>query len=145
MLSPFPLFVSRPLSVPDERQSGSGASACSDRHYGRTRGEELPESVVRLRPDVVLAAECVYFEPAFPHLMKTLTELLALNEEAVVYFCFKKRRRADMQFVKMARRAFAVEELVDEDRPQFQRQAIHLYSLRHKHNGATATQSTAGR
>lgn len=62
--------------------------------------------------------------------MQTLKDLFALNEDAVVYFCFKKRRRADMQFVKMAKKAFVVESLFDEDRPVFQRQALFLFSFR---------------
>ena len=45
------------------------------------------------RPNVILAAECVYFEPAFPLLMQTLKDLFVLNEDAIVYFCFKKRRQ----------------------------------------------------
>ncbi|KAK2590630.1 Protein-lysine N-methyltransferase efm6 [Conoideocrella luteorostrata] len=95
-------------------------------------GENLPEAVVVQRPNVILAAECVYFEPAFPLLLQTLKDLLTLNDDAVVYFCFKKRRRADMQFVKMAKKAFLVEEVFDEDRPVFQRQALFLFSFRSK-------------
>lgn len=91
---------------------------------------------------MVLAAECVYFEPAFPLLMQTLKELFVLNDEAVVYFCFKKRRRADMQFVKMAKKAFAVEELFDEDRPVFSRQALFLFSFRSK-TAANASKAAA--
>ncbi|PFH55757.1 hypothetical protein XA68_17660 [Ophiocordyceps unilateralis] len=100
-------------------------------------GQGLPEAVVRQRPKVVLAADCVYLEAAFPLLLQTLEEVLAVNGEAVVYFCFKKRRRADMQFVKMAKRAFAVEELLDEDRPLFQRQSLFLLSFRRKTNGTS--------
>ncbi|KAF4124319.1 protein N-lysine methyltransferase METTL21A [Geosmithia morbida] len=100
-------------------------------------GEALPEQVVQVRPNVIIAAECVYFEPAFPLLLQTLKDLLALNDEAVVYFCFKKRRRADMRFVKMARKAFVVDELADEDRPVFERQGLFLFSLRSR-NGRKA-------
>jgi protein N-lysine methyltransferase METTL21A len=81
---------------------------------------------------VIIAAECVYFEPAFPLLMQTLKDLLELNAQAVVYFCFKKRRRADMQFVKIAKKSFLVEEIHDDDRPVFQRQALFLFSFRHR-------------
>lgn len=95
----------------------------------RYRGEPLPETVVTQKPNVILAGECVYFEPAFPLLMETLKALLELNSEAIVYFCFKKRRRADMQFVKMAKKAFRVEEIFDEDRPVFQRQSLFLFSF----------------
>ncbi|KHN96615.1 uncharacterized protein MAM_05558 [Metarhizium album ARSEF 1941] len=93
-------------------------------------GEPLPQEVVAQKPNVIIAAECVYFEPAFPLLMETLKDLFALNEEAVVYFCFKKRRRADMRFVHMARKAFVVEALFDEDRPVFQRQSLFLLSFK---------------
>lgn len=96
------------------------------------RGEPLPQLVIEQKPNVILAAECVYFEPAFPLLMQTLKDLLTLNSEAIVYFCFKKRRRADMQFVKMAKKAFKLQELFDEDRPIFQRQNISLFSLSSK-------------
>lgn len=98
----------------------------------KTRGEPLPDIVVEQRPNVIIAAECVYFEPAFPLLMQTLKDLLELNSAAVVYFCFKKRRRADMSFVKKAKKAFLVEELFDEDRPVFQRSGLFLFSFRHK-------------
>ncbi|RDA93622.1 hypothetical protein CP533_6189 [Ophiocordyceps camponoti-saundersi (nom. inval.)] len=101
-------------------------------------GQDLPEAVVRQRPNVVLAADCVYLETAFPLLLQTVEDLLALNNEAVVYFCFKKRRRADMKFVKMANKAFIVEELFDEDRPLFQRQSIFLLSFRRKAEGMRA-------
>lgn len=62
--------------------------------------------------------------------MQTLKDLFVLNDEAVVYFCFKKRRRADLSFVKMARKAFLVEEIFDEDRPVFSRQGLFLFSFR---------------
>ncbi|QUC23209.1 uncharacterized protein UV8b_07450 [Ustilaginoidea virens] len=95
-------------------------------------GETLPEAVRTQKPNIVLAAECVYFEPAFPLLMQTLKDLFVLNEDAVVYFCFKKRRRADMQFVKSAKKAFHVEEIFDQDRSVFQRQALFLFSFKSK-------------
>ena len=95
-----------------------------------SRGEALPPAVLKLRPDVILAAECVYFEPAFPLLMRTLRDLLTLNEQAVVFFCFKKRRRADMHFVKTAKKAFRVDELFDEERHLFQRRGLFLFAFR---------------
>lgn len=96
------------------------------------RGEALPATVVEQKPNVILAAECVYFEPAFPLLMHTLKDLLALNQDAVVYFCFKKRRRADMRFVKMAKKTFQVDEVFDEDRPVFQRKGLFFFTFRSK-------------
>lgn len=55
---------------------------------------------------MILAADCVYFEPAFPLLLDTLKRLLELNPQAVVYFCFQKRRRADTQFMAKVMKAF---------------------------------------
>lgn len=84
------------------------------------------------KPDVILAADCVYFEPAFPLLLTTLRDLTALCPEATVYFCFKKRRRADMQFLKQAQKSFHVEEVFDEDRPIFSRQGLFLFTFKPK-------------
>lgn len=94
-----------------------------------TRGEPLPADIVQFKPDVILAAECVYFEPAFPLLLQTLKDLLALCPSATVYFCFKKRRRADMQFVKRAKKAFVLTEVVDDERPVFSREGLFLYTI----------------
>ncbi len=84
----------------------------------------------------MLAADCVYFEPAFPLLLATLTELLALgqanDDPAVVYFCFKKRRRADAQFLKKAQKMFCVTEVVDDDRPVFSREGLFLVTFTRK-------------
>lgn len=96
------------------------------------RGEALAQDIVDFQPDVILAAECVYFEPAFPLLLSTLKDLLELCPSATVFFCFKKRRRADMQFVKRAQKAFKVAEVFDEDRPIFSRQGLFFYTFRSK-------------
>lgn len=88
--------------------------------------------VINQKPNVILAADCVYFEPAFPLLLETLENLLQLCDEAVIYFCFKKRRRADMQFMKSSRKKFAVEEIEDSDQPNFSREGLFLYTFRRK-------------
>jgi hypothetical protein len=44
------------------------------------------------RPDLILAADCVYFEPAFPLLVQTLSDLV-IDEKTEVLFCYKKRRK----------------------------------------------------
>lgn len=81
---------------------------------------------------MILAADCVYFEPAFPLLLQTLGDLLALCPSATVYFCFKKRRRADMQFLKNAKKAYTVTEVADDDRSVFSRQGLYLYTFTSK-------------
>ncbi|PNS19563.1 Protein-lysine N-methyltransferase rrg1 [Sphaceloma murrayae] len=75
-------------------------------------------------PDVLLAADCVYFEPAFPLLQQTMLDLI--GENTICYFCFKKRRRADLNFVKACKKLFRVEELEDPDRPTFSRENLYF-------------------
>jgi len=36
-------------------------------------GEPIPDDIPR--PDLIIAADCVYFEPAFPLLVQTLSDL----------------------------------------------------------------------
>jgi protein N-lysine methyltransferase METTL21A len=87
-------------------------------------GEPKP-SGLPAQPDIVLAADCVYFEPAFPLLQATLRELL--SENTICYFCFKKRRRADLQFIKTTRKIFNVTEIQDDhDKEIYSRENIFL-------------------
>lgn len=76
-------------------------------------------------PDIILAADCVYFEPAFPLLLETLQALIGPN--TTVYFCFKKRRRADTRFIKALMKAFVMREVEDDpDTKLYTRQNIFL-------------------
>ncbi|KAI6004163.1 putative methyltransferase-domain-containing protein [Pisolithus albus] len=52
-------------------------------------GETVPSDIPR--PDIILAADCVYYEPAFPLLVNTLSELS--EERTEILFCYKKRRK----------------------------------------------------
>jgi len=72
------------------------------------------------------------FEPAFPLLLVTLTDLLALKPSATIFFSFKKRRKADMRFLKSARKIFNVEEVEDEDRKVWEREGVGLWAIRSK-------------
>lgn len=84
-----------------------------------------PDGIIPSPPDVVLAADCVYFEPAFPLLLQTLRDLI--GPSTICYFCFKRRRRADMHFVKAMRKQFLVENVADDtDQPSYARENIHL-------------------
>jgi hypothetical protein len=86
------------------------------------------------KPDVILAADCVYFEPAFPLLITTLQDLLGPN--SVCYFCFKRRRRADLRFMKMAKKAFDMEEIRDDPGAEsYNRENIFLYTIRARRSG----------
>jgi hypothetical protein len=88
--------------------------------WGTPQPTQLPR-----HPDIILAADCVYFEPAFPLLQQTLADLI--GEKTVCYFCYKKRRRADMQFMKVARKMFEVVEVMDdEDKEVYGREGLFL-------------------
>ncbi|KAF2736463.1 hypothetical protein EJ04DRAFT_489993 [Polyplosphaeria fusca] len=90
-----------------------------------------PPSNIPSHPDIILAADCVYFEPAFPLLQQTLKDLI--GEKTVCYFCFKKRRRADLQFMKMARKMFQVEEVQDDpDKAIYSKESLFLYRITRK-------------
>ena len=54
------------------------------------RAAPIPEYLAS--PDIVLAADCVYFEPAFPLLQDVLRKL-APTAEVDVYMAYKKRRK----------------------------------------------------
>ncbi|KAH8730193.1 putative methyltransferase-domain-containing protein [Phaeosphaeriaceae sp. PMI808] len=96
--------------------------------WGTGKPPQLPE-----RPDIILAADCVYFEPAFPLLQQTLSDLIGDN--TTCYFCFKKRRRADLQFMKVARKLFDVKEVNDDpDKETYSRESLFLYRVTKKKN-----------
>jgi hypothetical protein len=68
------------------------------------RSKPLPEHLPR--PDIVLAADCVYFEPAFPLLVATLAALVPPPHESAspeVLFCYKKRRKRTSAFLHYSR------------------------------------------
>lgn len=84
-----------------------------------------PPPEIPVPPDVILAADCVYFEPAFPLLRRTLEDLIGPN--TVCYFCFKRRRRADLHFIKAIKKTFDVQEVQDDpDKDVYARQNIFL-------------------
>ena len=74
-------------------------------------GEPTPPALPT-HPDIILAADGIYFEPAFPLLLRTLQDLI--GEKTVCYFACVKRRKADAQFMKVARRSFEVEVVGDD-------------------------------
>jgi protein N-lysine methyltransferase METTL21A len=54
------------------------------------RAGPVPEHLIS--PDIILAADCVYFEPAFPLLQETLRKLTD-RRSVEVYMAYKKRRK----------------------------------------------------
>ncbi|KAJ4987224.1 hypothetical protein SVAN01_07235 [Stagonosporopsis vannaccii] len=87
-------------------------------------GQPTPSNLPQY-PDVILAADCVYFEPAFPLLQQTLKDIIGPN--TVCYFCFKRRRRADLTFMKTAGKMFDVREVDDDpDKPFWSKERLFL-------------------
>jgi hypothetical protein len=107
------------------------------------RGVPAPLSIPK--PDIILAADCVYFEPAFPLLVETLDELSGTSTE--ILFCYKKRRKvclpaphrrpvtdnlsqADKRFFNMLKKRFRWEEVMDDPNREFyNKEAITLMRL----------------
>ncbi|KAJ7122745.1 putative methyltransferase-domain-containing protein [Mycena epipterygia] len=89
-------------------------------------GELIPPEI--LRPDVILAADCVYFEPAFPLLVQTLCDLVGADTE--VLFCYKKRRKADKRFFALLKKKFKWSDVSDDPaRATYSRESISLLRL----------------
>ncbi|KAG5644571.1 hypothetical protein DXG03_008145 [Asterophora parasitica] len=121
-------------------------------------GEPLPSDIGQA-PDLILAADCVYFEPAFPLLVQTLAELVDLHSssssrpssspaydstrqelapetETEILFCYKKRRKADKRFFSLLKKQFSWTEVEDDpDRAVYTREAISLLRLHRRGSG----------
>ncbi|KAJ7774213.1 putative methyltransferase-domain-containing protein [Mycena maculata] len=89
-------------------------------------GELVPADIPR--PNVILVADCVYFEPAFPLLVQTLCDLVGADTE--VLFCYKKRRKADKQFFALLKKKFKWTHVPDDPaRATYSRDSISLLWL----------------
>ncbi|KAI0347028.1 hypothetical protein BDW22DRAFT_1321329 [Trametopsis cervina] len=93
-------------------------------------GEPLPTDIPPF--DLILAADCVYFEPAFPLLVQTLDQL-ATRGDPEILFCYRKRRKADKRFFTLLKKKFSWLEVDDDpDKPVYSREAITLLRLAHR-------------
>lgn len=89
-------------------------------------GEELPEYAKNA--DLILAADCVYLEKAFPLLEKTLLDLT--NDGTRVLMAYKKRRKADKNFFKAIKKNFDVVEIKDfPEFEKFHREVVYLFEI----------------
>ncbi|EIM88167.1 uncharacterized protein STEHIDRAFT_95156 [Stereum hirsutum FP-91666 SS1] len=98
-------------------------------------GEPLPPSIPH--PQLILAADCVYFEPAFPLLVQTLAYLipatkLEQGEDPEVLFCYKKRRKADKRFFALLKKHFTWSDVEDPEHANYTRDSISLLRLHRK-------------
>lgn len=95
-------------------------------------GDPLPAGLPNF--DIILAADCVYFEPAFPLLVDTLCQL-AIREQTPpdILFCYKKRRKADKRFFTLLKKHFTWLDVTDDPhRERYSRDAISLLRLTRK-------------
>lgn len=87
----------------------------------------LPE---HQHPDVVLAADCVYLEAAFPLLEQTLLNLTDGEHPPLVLMAYRKRRKADRHFFQRIKHHFDVVEVSDYDHfAQYKKQRTSLFEL----------------
>lgn len=102
-------------------------------------GTPAPESIIlpssstssqQPEPTIVLAADCVYFEPTFPLLLQTLSDIIGPRTNC--YFCFKKRRKADMRFIRDMQKKFDTAYVEYDNKESDQRQGIYLYIVKMK-------------
>lgn len=90
-------------------------------------GEPLPD-YAKDGVDVILAADCVYLERAFPLLEKTLLDLT--NENTLVLMSYRKRRKADSKFFRKIRKNFDIIQIRDfKDYKSYIKQSVNLFQL----------------
>jgi len=93
-------------------------------------GQPLPPHLPK--PDLVLAADCVYLEPSFSLLVNTLKDLVP-DETTEVLFCYKKRRKADKRFFAILKKHFDWVEVNDHPQKEaYAQDAIFLLRLTRK-------------
>ncbi|KAF3916002.1 hypothetical protein AA313_de0209720 [Arthrobotrys entomopaga] len=84
--------------------------------------DPLPDFVTKKPVDIVLAADCVYFEPAFPLLERTLCDIAGTDTEA------------DLRFIKAIRKKFTLTEIKDEGHEEYTKESIYLYLMKKKYS-----------
>ncbi|XAO22197.1 hypothetical protein I312_100964 [Cryptococcus bacillisporus CA1280] len=98
-------------------------------------GDPLPAEIPVEKSSLILAADCVYFEPAFPLLVQTLCDLAPVGKDIEILFCWKKRRKADKRFFAMLKKHFA-QEIVEDDKPgekeRYGREGVTLMRLKRR-------------
>ncbi|CDO94563.1 unnamed protein product [Kluyveromyces dobzhanskii CBS 2104] len=93
-------------------------------------GTPLPDIFVTNPVDLVLAADCVYLEAAFPLLEKTLLDLTDGDQPPVILMTYKKRRKADKHFFQKIKKNFEVVEIKDFKKfDLYLKQRTHLFEL----------------
>ncbi|WVQ70537.1 hypothetical protein IAR50_000056 [Cryptococcus sp. DSM 104548] len=95
-------------------------------------GEPVSSSIPIEDIEVVLAADCVYSEPAFPLLVQTLCDVAPLGKNIEILFSYNKRRKADKKFFAMLKKHFT-KAVVEDDKPgekeRYGREGVSLMRL----------------
>ncbi|CEP61353.1 putative protein-lysine N-methyltransferase LALA0_S03e00958g [Lachancea lanzarotensis] len=96
-------------------------------------GEPLAEKYQAGTPsriDLVLAADCVYLEDAFPLLEKTLLDLTSGDSPPTVLMSYTKRRKANKVFFRRIRKHFQIITFTDFDRYEhYSSKRTYLFQL----------------
>ncbi|CCF59739.1 hypothetical protein KAFR_0H03290 [Kazachstania africana CBS 2517] len=83
--------------------------------------------------DLVVAADCVYAEKAFPLLEKILLDLTNCDNPPIILMAYRKRRKADKRFFVRIRKNFDVIEIDDfSSHEKYMKQRTHLFELKRK-------------
>ena len=90
--------------------------------WGEVLTAPLPEY-----PDVILAADCAYFEDSFPLLVQILVTLM--GKQSVLWFCYKKRRQRDRDCIKKIGKVFDARMV----RGEWEKEGVWLYDVRKRH------------
>ncbi|KAH3685831.1 hypothetical protein WICPIJ_003190 [Wickerhamomyces pijperi] len=100
-------------------------------------GEELPD-YAKSGVDVILAADCVYLEKAFPLLEKTLLDLSEADRDVLILMSYRKRRKADSKFFRKIKKNFDVIQIEDfKDYDFYKKQSVNLFQMKRKPVKAT--------
>lgn len=101
-------------------------------------GEPLPD-FAQDGVDVVLAADCVYLESAFPLLQRTLMDLTE-RKNTFVLMSYRKRRKADSKFFRKMKKNFDIVPITDfDDYDAYLKKRTHLFQLVRR-QAATSTE-----
>lgn len=89
-------------TTPSPAFSSTNTASTIDLHASLLSWGTSPLPAEHQNPDVILAADCVYFEPAFPLLEKTIDEAMPVGDGGgtVLWFCYLKRRKRDAEMIK---------------------------------------------
>ncbi|ODQ81506.1 hypothetical protein BABINDRAFT_6195 [Babjeviella inositovora NRRL Y-12698] len=81
---------------------------------------------------LVLAADVVYLEQAFPLLESTLLQLTDMNEDLEILMCYRKRRKQDKKFFARIAKNFNRIDLMnfnEEEEAYYRKCRVHLFKL----------------